>query len=100
MGYDVELPDCNITPITAIAIAQAMNAQCNMDRNEYLLLECFIDIEKDNMTINLEEQKVVHNDREYLQCTTLGWHGKMVPHDRRSSPSGRSLIPYRLLSMM
>ncbi len=35
--YDVEFPDREVTPLTTNAIAQAMCAQCDIDRNEYLL---------------------------------------------------------------
>ncbi len=44
--YDIEFPDGEVAPLTANAIAQAMYAQCDVDRNEYLLLECFVDIKK------------------------------------------------------
>ncbi len=51
-----------------------MYAQCNVDRNEYLLLECFVDVQKDNIAISLDKQKSVHNGQEYMRRTTLGWH--------------------------
>jgi len=38
-----------------------MYAQCDVDRNKYLLLECFVDAQKDNTTISLDPQKSVHN---------------------------------------
>ncbi len=38
--YDIEFPDGEVTPLTANAIVQAMYAQCNVDRNEYLLCRC------------------------------------------------------------
>ncbi len=56
------------------ATAQTMYAQSNVDRNEYLLLECFVDVQKDNMAISLDKQKSAHNGSEYMCHTTLGWY--------------------------
>lgn len=38
-----------------------------------LVPECFVDIQKDPPAISLDKQKTVHNDREYMQRTTLSW---------------------------
>ncbi len=38
-----------------------MYAWCDVIGNEYLLLECFVDIQKDPTAISLDEQKAVHN---------------------------------------
>ncbi len=72
--YDIEFPDGEVTLLTANAIAQAMYAQCNVDGNEHLLLNSFVDVQKDHTAIGLDKQKSVHNGREYMRCTTLGWH--------------------------
>ncbi len=96
--YDVELPDSEVTLLTATMLAQAMYAQCDVDRNKYLLLECCIDIQKDPTAISLDDQKAVHNDQEYMSHTTLGWHiccqsswfhimGKADRHKRITSPT-------------
>ncbi len=53
---------------------QAIYAQCDINRNEYLLLECFVDIQKEHTAISLDEQKAVHNGFEYMCSTTLGRH--------------------------
>ncbi len=37
--YDIEFPNEEVNPLKANAITQAMYAQCDVDRNEYLLLE-------------------------------------------------------------
>ncbi len=72
--YDMEFLDGEVTLLTANMIAQAMYAQCDINDNEYLLLECFVDIQKDPTSISLDNQKAVQNNQEYLHCTTLGWH--------------------------
>ncbi len=56
---------------SAYALAQAMHAQSNMDGIKYLLFDCFVDTQKVPIAINLDEQKAVHNGKEYLQFTTL-----------------------------
>ncbi len=72
--YDVKFPDGEVTPLTANSTVQAMYAQCNIDRNECLLLECLINIQKDHTAISLDKQKSVHNGQEYMRRTTLAWH--------------------------
>ncbi len=59
--YDTEVLDGEVTPLAANMIAQAMYAQCNINRNEYLLLKCFVDIQKDPTAISLDKQKATHN---------------------------------------
>ncbi len=51
-----------------------MYAQCDVDGNKYLLLECFIDMQKDHTALSLDEQKATHNGQEYMRRTTLGWY--------------------------
>ncbi len=43
--WNIEFPDGEVTLLTANIIAQAMYAQCNVDRNEYLLIEFFVEIQ-------------------------------------------------------
>ncbi len=76
--YDVKFPDGEVTPLTANAIVQAMYAQCDVSRNEFLLLECFVDVQKDHIAVSLDKQKTVHNDREYKDGST---YGKVVQHE-------------------
>ncbi len=72
--YDAEFPDGEVTPLTANAIAQAIYAQCDVENNEYLLLDSFVDVQKDHTAISLDKQKSIHNGREYMHRTTLGQH--------------------------
>ncbi len=72
--YDAEFPNGKVTWLTTNMIAQAMYAQCNVDGNEYLLLECFVNVQKDHTAISLNEQRAIHNGHEYMLCTTLGLH--------------------------
>ena len=42
--------------LTTNAKAESMYAQCDADRNEYLLLDLQIDYQKDNKVISLKDQ--------------------------------------------
>ncbi len=55
--YDVEFLDGKLTLLTANAIVQAMYAQCDINRNEYILLECSVDVQKDPTAISCDEMK-------------------------------------------
>ncbi len=57
--YKIELLDGKVTLLTVNMIVQAMYAQCNIDGNEYLILECFVDIQKDPTAISLDKQEAV-----------------------------------------
>ncbi len=62
-----------VTLLIAKTIAQAMYAQYENDRNKYLLVECFVYVQKDPTAIILDKQRAIHNDREYLHHTTVDW---------------------------
>ncbi len=73
--------------LAANAGLQAMYAQYNVNGNEYLLLECFVDVQKDNTAIGLDEKKSVHDGQEYIglhvccQWKDEGWFyvmGKVI----------------------
>ncbi len=78
--YDLEFPDGEVISLTANTIAQAMYAQCNIDGNDYLLLECFVDIQEDSTAISLAEQKGVHNEKS--TCGRLPLVGLMLSMER------------------
>ncbi len=97
--YEVELSDGELMPLTANLIAQAMYAQCGSHGNNYLLLECFVDVQKDPTAISLEEQKAVYNSQKYLHLyySRLGHMlsmegqlyvmGEAVRHKKVTSPT-------------
>ena len=53
-------------------IAESMQAQCDVDRNEYLLLEAFIDHIKDGSALSVEDQKIVVKSMKLLRKSTAG----------------------------
>ena len=56
--YEVEFPGGKITELAASILAESMYVQCDVDRNEYLLLMSLIDNRNDT-ALGVEDQKVV-----------------------------------------
>ena len=50
-----------------------MYAQCDVEGNEYMLLDSFIDYRKLDDALSKQEQKYVKNDRLYYRKSTAGW---------------------------
>ena len=48
-----------MTELATNVIAESMYAQCDVNGNEYLLLEAFIDHQKNHSALSVEDQKVV-----------------------------------------
>jgi hypothetical protein len=62
------------TILNANLIAEAMYAQCNLDRNQYVLLDSIIDHRQLETAIRPSDQKVVQPDgRTYMKCSTIVW---------------------------
>ena len=71
--YEVMFPDGEVTELAANTIATSMYAQCDVDGNEYLLLEAFVDHQKSDAALTLEQQKTNHNGRPSIRKSTAGW---------------------------
>ena len=56
---EVGFPGGEITELPANIIAESMYTQCDVDVNEYLLLEAFICHRKDGSALSVEGQKMV-----------------------------------------
>ena len=69
---EVEFPGGEITELTAIIIAESMYAQCDVDGNDYLLLESSIDHRKDDSALSVEDQNIVVKGRYILRKSTAG----------------------------
>jgi hypothetical protein len=63
------------TVLNANLIAEAMYAQCNPDRNQYVLLDSIIDHKQLDAAMRPSDQKVVQqpDGRTHLKCSTIGW---------------------------
>ena len=66
-------PGSEITELAAASIADSMYAQCDIDGNEYLLLDLFIDHGKDNLALSSEDQKIVFKVEETTRKSMAGW---------------------------
>ena len=50
-----------------------MTAHCDVDGNEYFLLDAFVDHRKNGSHLNVEDQKIVVNRSKSLRKSTAGW---------------------------
>ena len=57
--YEVEFPGGEMTELVANIIAESIYTQCDVNGNEYLLLEAFINYRKNVSALSVEDQKVV-----------------------------------------
>ena len=57
--YEVEFPGEEITELAANIIEESMYAQCNVDGNEYLLLQAVVDQRNNGSALSIEDLKVV-----------------------------------------
>ena len=71
--YLVRFDDGEVTELTANTIAQCIYAQCDLDGNEYLLLDSFVDYRKSGKALSLADQKIVTNGKPSLRRSTAGW---------------------------
>ena len=71
--YQVEFVGGKVTELTVNLIAESMYAQCDQDRNEYLLLYLLVNYCKDNKAISLTEQQTSIWGRPVTQKTTADW---------------------------
>ena len=59
--------------VAANIIIESMYAQCDVDSNEYLLLEAFIYHRKNESALSVEDQKIVVKGQETLQKSIADW---------------------------
>ena len=62
--YEVEFPGREVIELAANIITELMYAQCDNDRNKYLLLLAFINHRKTGSALSIENQKVVVRGQE------------------------------------
>ena len=70
--YEVEFPGGEMTELVANIIAESMYAQCDVDGNEYLLLEAFINHQKNSSALSVEDKKDVIKGQTQRK-STAGW---------------------------
>ena len=57
--FEVEFSGGEITELAASIIAESMYDQCDVNRNEYLLLEAFVDYWKNGSALSIEDKRTV-----------------------------------------
>ena len=71
--YEVEFPDGQVTEYTANVIAESMYAQCDVEGNEFLLLDSIVDHHKDGDAVKMQDAYIQHGSNRKLRQTTKGW---------------------------
>ena len=64
--YEVEFANGEVAKLTANVITEAMFAQCDENRNEYILLDSLVDHKKGVDAMTMDDQKIVVNGRPDL----------------------------------
>jgi hypothetical protein len=72
--YCIEFNDSDVCELTANVIAESMYASCEADGNEYILFDSFVDYKSNSKAITKDNQQIVHNGRNSLRRSTVGWH--------------------------
>ena len=70
----MQFPDGAEAEYSANIITQNIYAQCDLDGNQHLLLECIVDHKKDGTTVPEAESYTTYKGRKRLNKTTKGWH--------------------------
>ncbi|KAL7571623.1 hypothetical protein ACA910_011163 [Epithemia clementina (nom. ined.)] len=71
--YEVEFPDGKVTEYAANILAQNMIAQCDLDSNQWLLLNSIVNHKNDGHAVEREDQYVYVNGRQHQRKTTKSW---------------------------
>ena len=71
--YVVEFPDGTEEAYAANILAQNMIAQCDLEGNQYLLLEGIVDHKQGDDAVTRADATVMINGRAYPRKTTKGW---------------------------
>jgi hypothetical protein len=72
--YCMEFDDGDVCELTANIIAESMYASCYADGNEYILFDSFVNNKSNSKAIMKDNQRIVHNGRNSLRRSTVGWH--------------------------
>ena len=82
--YEGEFPGEEITELAVNIITESVYAQCDVNGNEYLLLEALINHRKDGSVLSVENQRVVLKGEKPLESQqlvgTFVANGKADPH--------------------
>eukprot|EP00978_Attheya_sp_CCMP212_P031244 scaffold117437_cov27-Attheya_sp.AAC.2 len=71
--YRVEFPDGVEAEYAANTIAENMWAQCDLEGNQYVLLDSIVDHTSDGHAVKKADQMIILNGRLTKRKTTKGW---------------------------
>ena len=69
----VEFSDGEVAELGANIIAEYMYAQCDIEGNQYRLIDHIVDHRKDGQAVSKDNQEITLNGNTYKQKTTRGW---------------------------
>ena len=69
----IEFPKGEMTELAANIIAESLYAQCDVNGNECLLLDAFMDHRKNGSALSVEDKKIVVKGQETLRKSMAGW---------------------------
>ena len=72
--YEVEFVDGGRAEFGANAVAENMYKQCDVDGNQFQLMDCIVDHRKDDTAIMAGNQYFMMRGQKQQKCTTRGWH--------------------------
>ena len=74
-GYIVEFEDGEQAELAANTIAQIMYAQCDPDKNHYVMFDFIVEFRRSTTVLCCADQKVLKADgRSFIHRTTTGWY--------------------------
>ena len=71
--YQVEFAGDEVTKFTTNVIAESVYAKCNLEGNEYLLIDALVDYHRDNNAISQPDQQTTVWGKTVTHTTTAGW---------------------------
>ena len=71
--YEVEFPDGNVAEYSANVIAQNMYAQCDIEGNQYLLMDAIVEHKTDDTAVKFADRFITVNGKQHHKKTTAGW---------------------------
>ena len=73
-NYEVEFPSGEVGEYTANVIAENMYTQCDINGNQFLLMEAIIDNKADGHAVKTADMHIMIKGRRHLRKTTVGIH--------------------------
>ena len=100
-SYQVEFPDSQLGEYSANVIAQNMLSQCDLDGNQFLLMESIVDHKvTDEALLKVSEMHVMIKGKRHQREMTKGWLICVKWHDSSTSweklSSSKELYPVEL----